>query len=67
MKLFADVIVDISHEKLDRTFQYLVPESMEDLVKVGTVVRIPFGKGNRLTKGYVVAVSYTHLTLPTKA
>lgn len=59
MKLFADVIVDISHEKLDRTFQYLVPESMEDLVKVGTVVRIPFGKGNRLTKGYVVGIGRT--------
>lgn len=59
MKLFADVIVDISHEKLDRTFQYLVPESMKGLLKVGTVVQIPFGKGNRLTKGYVVGISRT--------
>ena len=59
MKLFADVIVDISHEKLDRTFQYLVPEPLESLMKVGTVVQIPFGKGNRLTKGYVVGISRT--------
>ena len=27
--IYADVIVDISHEKLDRSFQYLVPEELE--------------------------------------
>lgn len=58
-KLFADIIVDISHEKVDRTFQYIVPESMQSLLKVGAVVQIPFGRGNRLTKGYVVGISKT--------
>ena len=33
--LYADVIVDISHEKLDRSFQYLVPREMEDEIHVG--------------------------------
>ena len=26
---YADIIVDISHEKLDKSFQYLVPEKLE--------------------------------------
>ena len=29
MALYADIIIDISLEKLDRTFQYLVPEELE--------------------------------------
>ena len=43
--MFADIIVDISHEKLDRTFQYRIPEKMEGRIQPGTVVRVPFGKG----------------------
>ncbi|MBO6015040.1 MAG: primosomal protein N' [Lachnospiraceae bacterium] len=51
---FASVIVDISHEKVDRTFQYKVKEEMRDVLRVGDLVRIPFGKGNKLITGYVV-------------
>lgn len=57
--IFADVIVDISQEKLDHTFSYIVPLSMQSLVNIGTVVQVPFGKGNRLTKGYIVGFSKT--------
>ena len=56
-KLYANIIVDISQEKLDRTFSYLVPDSMQKLIHIGDVVAIPFGKGNRLTKGYVVELT----------
>lgn len=59
MTLFADIIVNISHEKLDHSFQYLVPENLQEFVKPGAVVQIPFGNGNRLTKGYVLRVSQT--------
>ena len=44
--MYANVIIDISHEKLDRTFSYLVPEFMQNLIHIGDVVEIPFGKGN---------------------
>ena len=60
--MFADIIVDIKHEKLDRIFQYRIPEWLKEELNVGMEVVIPFGKGNRQTKG---SVSYTHLTLPT--
>ena len=55
--LFADIIVDISHERLDRTFQYRIPEEMRGTVRQGSVVRIPFGKGDRITKGYVMKIT----------
>ena len=54
---YADIIVDISHEKLDKSFQYLIPDELKDELQVGMVVSIPFGKGNHLRKGYVVGIS----------
>ena len=55
--IFADVIVDISHEKVDRSFQYIVPEELEKDIRVGMVVTIPFGNGNYERKGYVIGLS----------
>ena len=64
--LYADIIVDISHEKLDRTFQYRVPESLRGRLEPGACVMIPFGNGNRLIKGYVVALGETCQFAPEK-
>lgn len=55
--IYADIIVDISHEKVDRSFQYKVPEELERDIRVGMVVTIPFGNGNRERKGYVIGLS----------
>ena len=33
---FANIIVDISHEKLDKTFQYMIPEELEDQIEEET-------------------------------
>lgn len=54
--LYADVVIDISHEALDKIFQYRVPLSLWETVKPGVRVCVPFGKGNRETEGYVVAI-----------
>lgn len=54
--LYADVIVDISLENLDKPYQYRIPEGFEERVKVGSAVMIPFGRGNRRIKGYVVGI-----------
>lgn len=54
MALYADIIIDISLEKLDRTFQYLVPEEMEGQIAIGMLVEVPFGKGSRRITGYVL-------------
>lgn len=57
--LFADVIVDISHENLDKTYQYMVKPEQVPLVRIGAMVYIPFGRGNRKIKGYIVGISHT--------
>ncbi|MBO5242585.1 MAG: primosomal protein N' [Lachnospiraceae bacterium] len=58
-KRFADVIIDISHEKVDRPFQYKIPDSLQEILEVGMCVRVPFGKGNHLRMGYVVDMTDT--------
>ena len=55
--MYADIIVDISAENLDKTYQYLIPDRLKDKVMAGTPVIIPFGKGNRTISGYVVDIS----------
>lgn len=55
-KLYADVIVDISQEKLDRPFQYRIPCSLRESLKTGMCVVVPFGNGSRQLKGYVVGI-----------
>ena len=55
--IYADIIVDISHEKLDRSFQYRVPKELEADIQLGMVVTIPFGNGNHERKGYVTGLS----------
>lgn len=55
--MYADIIVDITHEKLDKVFQYRVPSHMEGVLSVGMEVVVPFGRGNRQTKGYVIGLS----------
>ena len=57
--MFADVIIDIQHEKLDKIFQYRIPEEIEDKLSPGMEVVVPFGNGNREIKGYVTGISET--------
>ena len=54
---YADIIIDISHEAIDRTFQYKIPERLAAEIGIGTKVSIPFGRGNHLRTGYVISFS----------
>ena len=54
---FANIIVDISHEKVDRPFQYRIPEALLGLPEPGMKVRIPFGSGNKLRTGYIIEIT----------
>ena len=43
--MYANVIVDISHEKLDKTFQYSIPDEILCDIRPGVCVDIPFEIG----------------------
>ena len=54
---YADVIIDIAHEKVDRIFQYRIPQELTAAVYPGVRVHVPFGNGNQDKVGYVVDIS----------
>ena len=55
--MYADIIIDISHEKLDKVFQYRIPEELLSRLTIGMQVQVPFGGGNTLRTGYVVDIT----------
>ncbi len=55
--MFADIIIDITHEKLDKVFQYRIPPELEGVLQVGMEVVVPFGKANKETHGYLIGFS----------
>ncbi len=57
MPEYANIVIDISHEKLDKIFQYRIPETLRGELAVGMRVSVPFGAGNRVTAGYVVGLT----------
>ena len=55
--LYANVIIDISHEKVDRPFQYIIPESLRGQIEVGNCVDVYFGNGNKLKQAFVIEIT----------
>ena len=54
---YASIIIDISHEDVDRVFQYRIPPALLPQIRVGVQVCVPFGSGNRKRTGYVVELT----------
>lgn len=54
--MFADIIIDIVHEAVDRIFEYRIPDHLEEKAALGKTVVIPFGAGNRTRTGYIVGL-----------
>ncbi len=52
--MYAEIIIDITHERLDKVFEYSVPRELEGRIQIGSEVIVPFGRGNRETSGYVI-------------
>lgn len=54
---YADIIIDISHENLDKTYQYAIPDELISCAVIGAPVIVPFGRGNRHIQGYIVDIT----------
>ena len=54
---YANIIINISHEAVDRPFTYIIPEELERDIHPGTRVMVPFGRGSNLKAGYCIAIS----------
>lgn len=55
--MYANVIIDISHEKVDRTFQYRIPDRLLEVCDIGMPVKVPFGRGDNVRTGYIVELT----------
>ena len=54
--MIAEVIINRTAKKLNRTFDYHIPTNLEGLIFVGSKVLVPFGKGEKLEEGFVVGL-----------
>lgn len=52
--MIAEVIINRTAKKLNKTFDYHVPRKLEGLILVGSKVLVPFGKGEKLEEAFVV-------------
>lgn len=50
----ATVAVEKTFFNIDSDFDYLIPNDLVKEIEIGTMVRVPFGNGNRLRDGIVV-------------
>lgn len=53
----AKVIVDVPAMQVDRPFDYFIPEDLEELIRPGMRVSVPFG--NRKIQGFVTEIGET--------
>jgi primosomal protein N' (replication factor Y) len=52
MEQIIKVVVDLPLKKLNKEFDYLLPEELRSEIKIGQLVRVPFGR--RKLTGFVV-------------
>lgn len=55
--MIASILVDVKAREVDKTFDYLVPGELENVIEVGQRVKVPFGP--RLIMGYVLGLKET--------
>ena len=54
--MIAEVVINRTAKKLNRTFDYAIPKELEDFVIIGSKVLVPFGKGGKLEEAFVTRI-----------
>lgn len=57
--MFAEIIINSNARALNRIFDYIVPTNMENEIRVGARVFVPFGNGKKLEDGFVINLKET--------
>ncbi|OPY58456.1 MAG: Primosomal protein N' [Pelotomaculum sp. PtaU1.Bin065] len=61
---YAEVIIALNTRSIDRVFHYAVPAALQDKVKIGVRVQVPFN--NRRLTGYVTGFGFPENTVNIK-
>lgn len=56
--MYAEVLIEYKVKSLDRSFTYIVPEDLQDRLKVGMKVVVPFGGGDSEINGFVTNIKH---------
>ena len=54
--MVAEVIVNYKSKKVDKLYDYKIPEELDGKITVGSCVTVPFGRGNKPKEAYVFSV-----------
>ena len=54
--MVAEVIINSTAKKLNRTFDYNIPKNLENMIFVGSKVLVPFGRLKNLEEAHVVGI-----------
>lgn len=54
--MIAEVIINRTAKKLNRTFDYRIPKELEDFILIGSKVLVPFGKNGKLEDAFVIRI-----------
>ncbi len=57
--MIAEIIVNSNSKALNKIFDYIVPNDMENIIKIGARVFVPFGKCKKLEDGFVINLKET--------
>lgn len=52
--MFAEIIINSNAKALNRIFDYIVPDDMKNIIKIGSRVLVPFGNGTKIEDGFVI-------------
>ena len=53
--MVVKVLVELSNKNIDRTFDYIVPKTLENDIKIGIRVKVPFA--HQELEGFVLEIS----------
>lgn len=56
MNLYAEIILNSDALEIDRPFTYKIPVELKERVKIGQIVKVPFGTKNKTSEGFVLAL-----------
>lgn len=59
--MIAEIILNANAKDLDRSFDYEVPHELENKIKIGERVLVPFGRRKKLEEGFVIGFKETSL------
>lgn len=57
--MFAEVIINSNAKTLNRIFDYIVPQKLENSIKIGSRVSVPFGRSKKLDDAFVINLKET--------